>query len=279
MIPIEYDKTLLMGILNITPDSFYDGGKYYSIDKALKHAHNMIEAGVDIIDVGGESSRPGSAAIDAQTECGRVLPVIKELVKFKNVLISIDTTKAQVADKALSAGAHIINDISALRFDPNMVKIVRQTGAYVILMHMQGTPVAMQVNPCYKKNIIDEINGFFKERIDFSVSNGIEKSKIILDPGIGFGKNLGHNLDIIYRCGEFKKLGPPVLLGPSNKRYIGEILEDRDSPNNRVFGTAATVAYAMTQGINIFRVHNVEEMKTVIKTTGAFLKREKTVKL
>jgi len=274
MMPVKNDKTLLMGILNVTPDSFYDGGKYYSIDKALKHAQDMIESGVDIIDVGGESSRPGSAPVDAQTECGRVLPVIKELVKLKNVVVSIDTTKAVVADKALSAGAGIINDISALRADKNMVDIAKQYGAYVVLMHMQGTPATMQANPSYNNGVIDEINKFFKDRIDFSVSNGIEKSKIILDPGIGFGKNLEHNIDIIAKCRDFKKFGLPVLFGPSNKKYIGRLLGDNDSLANRTWGTAATVAYAMMNGIDIFRVHNVDEIKIIINTINTFLKRK-----
>ena len=274
MMPIKFDKIFLMGILNVTPDSFYDGGKYESTEKAIKHAREMIELGVDIIDVGGESSRPGSMPVDAETECGRVLPVIKEIANFKKVAVSIDTTKAVVAEKALLAGASIINDISAMRADKNMVNIAKQSGAYIVLMHMQGTPSTMQVNPRYVNGVINEINNFFEERIDFSVSNGIKKSKIILDPGIGFGKNLEHNIDIIAKCGVFKKFGMPVLLGPSNKRYIGQILGDNDSPSNRIWGTAATVAYAAMNGIDIFRVHNVNEIKIIINTIDVFLKRK-----
>ena len=274
MLPIKFNKALLMGILNVTPDSFYDGGKYDSVDKALNHAMSMIESGVDIIDVGGESSRPGSAPVDARTECERVLPVIKELGKLKNVVVSIDTTKAEVADKALSAGASIINDISALQADKDMVKVAKQSGAYVVLMHMQGNPATMQMEPSYN-NVVDEIMVFFKERIDFSVSNGIGKSKIILDPGIGFGKNLEHNLDIIANCSEFKKFGLPVLFGPSNKRYIGQFLENKDSETNRVWSTGVTVAYAMANGIDIFRVHNFNEIKIVMDFISAFLKRKK----
>ena len=229
----------------------------------------MAEEGADIIDIGGESSRPGAEPVPLEVELERVIPVIRELSDKIDILISIDTYKATVAKEALKAGASIINDISGLRFDPMMAKAAAEAGCPVIIMHMKGTPRDMQKRPLYK-DVVKEITAFFKERISFAVKNGIKKNKIIIDPGIGFGKTVGHNLEIIKRLKEFRKLGVPILLGPSRKSFIGKILNA--DIENRLEGTAAAVAIGIANGADIVRVHDVKEMADVARITDAILK-------
>jgi len=250
------DRVLIMGVLNVTPDSFYDGGSYASAPAAVAHALTMVADGADIIDIGGESSRPGAAPVPAEIELSRVLPVITGIQENSDVLISIDTTKSEVAREAIRAGARIVNDISALRFDPQMGPLIADTGAYVVLMHMQGTPRTMQNDPTYTDPVA-EIKGFLKERIEAAIEAGIPRSRIFIDPGIGFGKRLAHNLAILRGIPSFKELGAPVLIGLSRKSFLGEIL---DLPvEARLTGTIAANAIAIRNGADIIRVHDVKE--------------------
>ena len=265
MLPID-ERTLIMGIVNVTSDSFYDGGKYNDPDKACEHARLLVTQGADIIDIGGESSRPGSKRCSTETELQRVIPVIKKLSSSIKVPISIDTTKAEVARQALDNGANIINDISACRFEPQIVKIAVTYNAPLILMHMQGTPQDMQGNPCYH-DVVAEIKKFLNERINWTISNGVRKENIIIDPGIGFGKLPEHNLEILRKLKEFTELGYPLLVGPSRKSFIGSILGTQ--PKNRLWGTAAAVTMSVVNQANIIRVHDVLEMSQVIKVTEA----------
>jgi dihydropteroate synthase len=215
-------KTLIMGILNLTPDSFYDGSRHNSLENAVKHSGMMIECGVDIIDIGGESSRPGSESVSLEEESSRVIPVIEALVKqfdeirTGKILLSVDTYKSPVAERALDCGVSIINDISGLRFDPAMVKLASERNVPVVVMHMKGVPKHMQDNPDYS-DVVCEIKSFFQERIDFLTAEGIRKENIILDPGIGFGKTTAHNLEILARLKEFRVLGCPLQVGTSRK--------------------------------------------------------------
>ena len=262
-------RTLVMGILNLTPDSFSDGGLFTSVDAAVENAERMVAEGADIIDVGGESSRPGADSVPAEVEMDRVLPVIERLAKAVETPISIDTYKSSVARYALDAGACIINDISALRGDPDMVRIVAEAGVPVVLMHMKGTPRNMQLDPRYD-SLISEIISFLKARIQTAVDAGISPDQIIIDPGIGFGKTVVHNLEIIRRLREFKSLGKPILIGTSRKSFIGKVL---DLPvDDRLEGTAATVALAISGGADIIRVHNVKEMVRVARMTDVIVR-------
>lgn len=252
----------ITGILNITPDSFSDGGNYFCIDDSLKHAENLIAAGVDIIDVGGESSRPGSKPVQASEEIRRVIPVIKEIKKRFNVCVSIDTYKTEVAELAVAAGAEIVNDITAFRHDNgSMAAFVASHNVKVILMHMQGSPETMQDNPEYK-DIIREVLDFFAERIDFALSSGISKDRIIIDPGIGFGKQQKHNLLLLKHLSEFKKLGVPLMVGPSRKSFIGNILNT--GVLHRLEGTIAATLIAAFNGAEYLRVHDVEQIKKAL---------------
>lgn len=261
-------RPYIMAILNVTPDSFSDGGHYLNIGSAVECAKRMAEEGADIIDIGGESSRPGAEPVPLEVELERVIPVISVLSKEIDVPISIDTYKAKVAKEALKAGASIINDISGLRFDPLMAKVAAEAGCPVIIMHMKGVPRDMQKRPVYK-DVVKEITAFFKERISFAVKNGIKKNKIIIDPGIGFGKTVGHNLEIIKQLKEFRKLGVPILLGPSRKSFIGKILNA--TVDKRLEGTAAAVAIGIANGANIVRVHDVKAMADVAKIADAIM--------
>jgi len=259
-----------MGVLNVTPDSFSDGGKFLGVDLAVEQAREMARAGADIIDVGGESTRPGAAAVSAEEELGRVLPVIERL---RDMVVSVDTTKVVVAEQALAAGARIVNDISALRFDSRMVEVVRDAGAGVVLMHMQGTPRTMQQSPHYD-DVIAEVRSFLAERVAFAESHGLKKSQIAVDPGIGFGKTVAHNLQILARLGEFGSLGCPLLVGTSRKSFIGKLLGQREAGrrpgmDGRLWGTAATVAWAVAQGAQVVRVHDVAEMTDVVRMVEA----------
>lgn len=255
-----------MGVMNVTPDSFSDGGLFFDHEKALKRGIELEAEGADIIDIGGESTRPGAIPVPAEEELQRVIPVIKSLSSHVKVPISVDTYKAGVARLAIEAGASIINDISALRFDPDMVKIVREYKTPVVLMHMLGRPRDMQVNPVYG-DVVREVYDFLVERIEFAERSGIRREDIIVDPGIGFGKRLAHNLSLLKHLDIFKGLGCPVLIGPSRKSFIGEVL---DLPvGKRMEGTAAVVAAAIMKGANIIRVHDVRAMKYVAKMVDA----------
>ncbi len=251
-------RTHIMGVLNVTPDSFSDGGKFLRFDEAVAQGMRMAEEGADIIDVGGESTRPGSDPIPLEEELSRVIPVISSLVKRTDVPISIDTYKAEVAKRALDAGAEMINDISALRFDPQMKKIVSQYQVPVVLMHMKGTPKSMQRNPSYQ-DVVGEITQYLKESIMVAQDSGIEKEKIIVDPGIGFGKRLKDNLNILKNLKEFSILGCPILIGCSRKSFIGRILDLQTE--ERLEGSLAALVVAVMNGASIVRVHDVKESR------------------
>lgn len=259
-------KTCVMGVLNVTPDSFSDGGQYLESNKAIEHGITMAREGADIIDVGGESTRPYSRKIAISEELDRVVPVIEGLKKELAIPISIDTCKAAVAQEALKAGASMINDISALRFDRDMASIAAESGVPVILMHMKGMPEDMQKNPTYG-DLIPEIFDFLADAIERSVNAGIKRDLIIVDPGIGFGKTFNHNLKIIKELSRFEPLERPVLLGTSNKAFIGHILGkevyERDT------GTMATIAYGVINGAHIVRVHNVRKAVETVRMIEA----------
>ncbi len=259
-------KTRVMGTLNVTPDSFSDGGQYLESNTAIERGITMAREGADIIDVGGESTRPYSRKITVSEELDRVVPVIEGLRKELAIPISIDTCKGEVAQEALKAGASMINDISALRFDPDMASIAAEAGVPVILMHMKGMPENMQKNPTYG-DLIPEIFDFLDDAIERSVSAGIKRDLIIVDPGIGFGKTFDHNLKIIKELSRFEALERPVLLGTSNKAFIGHILGkevyERDT------GTMATIAYGVINGAHIVRVHNVRKAVETVRMIEA----------
>ena len=258
-----------MGVLNITPDSFSDGGLYLNPKKAVEHGLRLTKEGADIIDIGGESSRPGSDPISLTEELNRVIPVISELKQKTDALISIDTMKARVAERALDAGADIINDISALRADPDMALIAEERKAPVIMMHMLGTtPKTMQDNPCYD-NVLTQIHAFFEERIDYAVTQGIKKSKLLLDPGIGFGKRLEDNLVLLKELSFFEDLNLPLLIGASRKSFIGAILEL--PVTQRLEGTLASTTAAILNGAHIVRVHDVAAVRKAALVTDAIL--------
>jgi dihydropteroate synthase len=263
-------RSYVMGILNVTPDSFSDGARFYDLDAAIKHGMEMAEQGADIIDVGGESTRPGADTVSADEEIQRTEPVIRELSKRIDIPLSIDTTKADVARRALDAGAEIVNDISALRADPEMVDVAVSYQAPVVLMHMLGSPKTMQQDICYD-SIIEDITDFLKERIDFAINNGVERNKIIIDPGIGFGKSVGNdNFEIIREMRSFASLGLPVLVGPSRKAFIGRLLDAE--VDERDIGTLATVSIAIHNGANIVRVHNVAQTKMAAKVADSVIR-------
>ncbi len=255
-----------MGVLNVTPDSFSDGGQFLAREEAIRQGLSMAREGADIIDVGGESTRPYAEKISTQEEIDRVIPVIEALHRDLTIPISIDTFKAHVAREALGAGASILNDITALRFDPDMMSTAAEAGVPVILMHMKGTPADMQKNPKYT-NLIPEIIEFLEDAKDRAVRGGIKERMIVLDPGIGFGKNFDHNLEIIRDLAQFRKLGQPILLGSSRKAFLGHIL-DRE-PRERDTGTMATIAAGVMNGASIVRVHNVKMALDTVRVIDA----------
>ena len=261
------DPTKIMGILNVTQDSFSDGGLYFDKSAAINRAIQMVEEGADIIDIGGESTRPGSEPVPEEEEIRRTIPVIEALVKEISVPISIDTYKSRVANRALEAGASMVNDISGLRFDPDMPDVIAYHDVPVVIMHIKGTPKDMQRNPVYEA-LIPEIMDYLREGIRIAAKAGIKEDKIIIDPGIGFGKTFEHNLDIICNLNEFTLLGKPILIGPSRKAFIGKVLGDLP-PTDRLEGTAAAVAISIFNGANIIRVHDVKEMVHVAKVADA----------
>ena len=260
-------KTYIMGILNVTPDSFSDNGLYFDKTRAIKRALQMAEEGADIIDIGGESTRPGSEPLAIEEELRRTIPVIEALLKETNIPLSIDTYKSGVAKKALDAGASMVNDISGLRFDPGMAKVVAEYKVPLVVMHMKGTPKDMQTNPVYEA-LMPEIMDSLRESIRFAIESGVPEDKIIIDPGIGFGKTYEHNLEIINSLQSLSLMEKPVLMGPSRKAFIGKVLGDVP-PQERLEGTAAAVSISIMNGANIIRVHDVKEMAKVAKVADA----------
>ncbi len=264
-LPWHPDSCQVMGILNITPDSFYDGGEYDAVDKAVERAVEMEKKGADIIDIGGESTRPGSERVSLEEEKERVLPVIEEVSKKVDSLISIDTYKPEIAESAVDSGADIVNDIFGLRKE-GMAEKIAELDVPVIIMHMQGTPRNMQKNPEYD-DVINDISEFFVERIKHAEESGIKKENIILDPGIGFGKKLEHNLEILKRLDEFNSLGHPVLLGASRKSFLKGVLDKE--VDERLYGSLAVAADAVGKDVSILRAHDVEETVDVVRTIEA----------
>jgi dihydropteroate synthase len=262
-------RTHLMGVLNVTPDSFSDGGKFFKLEEAVKQGLQLAEEGAEIIDVGGESTRPGSEPIAIEEELRRVIPVIEELTKRIKMPISIDTYKSRVAKEALDSGASMVNDISGLRYDPEMKKVIAEYDVPLVLMHIKGTPKNMQENPKYE-NLLEDIKSYLNQSISIAEEAGIGEDKIIIDPGIGFGKTLNDNLKILKNLREFKSLGRPIMIGVSRKSFIGKIL---DLPTDeRLEGSLASMAVAIMNGANILRVHDVKESKRVAKLVDAILK-------
>ena len=252
---------LLMGVLNVTPDSFSDGGEHFDTSTAVAHGLEMIAQGADIIDVGGESTRPGSEGVSDDEQIRRVIPVIEELAQTADKPISIDTTSSVVARRALAAGAGIVNDISAGRADEHMFELLAEVGSPLVLMHMLGTPADMQSKPRYD-DVVGEIIAFLARALDKATAVGMHRDRIIIDPGIGFGKTVEHNLEILRRLSEFHRLGRPILLGTSRKSFIGRVL-GQDSPKDRLWGTSATVALAVAAGAHILRLHDIAQMRQV----------------
>jgi dihydropteroate synthase len=267
-------RTLIMGIVNVTPDSFSDGGHFHSLDAAFAQACRLAAAGADIIDIGGESTRPFADSVPAEEEMARVIPVIERLIKHIDVPISIDTTKAVVAEAALKAGAGIINDISAMRLDDGMAAVAANHKVPVILMHMKGEPRTMQLDPTYE-NVVAEVRDFLARAIAKCVEAGISRDKIIIDPGIGFGKTGRHNLELINNLADLTQLDAPILVGPSRKRFIRDLLKDSsedDMPPDRPeveTGTQAAVAASVINGAHIVRVHNVANTKAMLDVLDA----------
>ncbi len=248
-------RPVVMGILNVTPDSFSDGGDFFASDVAIREAYRMVEEGAAIVDIGGESTRPGSDRVPLEEELRRVLPLVEALAGDLPAPISVDTYKAEVAARALEAGAFMINDVSALSMDEGLVDVVRDAGCPVVLMHMLGEPGTMQENPVYD-GVVDEVYDYFVERLNYAVDRGLSEDNLLIDPGIGFGKTLRHNLELIRNLDTFRSLGRPVLLGTSRKRFLGEIL-GLPEPKDRVHATVATTVLGALSDVDIVRVHDV----------------------
>ena len=259
-------RTLVMGIVNVTPDSFSDGGSYANVDDAVKHAIQMVADGAELLDVGGESTRPGSDVVASDEEIRRVVPVIRRIVdELPDVPVSVDTRKAAVARAAADGGASIVNDVSA-GADPAMFGVVADAGAGMVLMHMKGEPKTMQDDPSYY-DVLAEVRGFLGDRVDAAVEAGIGLERLCVDPGIGFGKTLEHNLAILHDIRAFHHLGVPVLVGPSRKRFIGTLTDTE--VDDRIEGTAGVVAWCAAEGVDVVRVHDVKEMTRVVRVVDA----------
>ena len=259
-----------MGVLNVTPDSFSDGGQFNEINSAILHVDKMLKNGADIIDIGGESTKPGSEPVSANEESKRIVPVIKSIKnEYKDVLISVDTYKSSVAKKAIEAGADFVNDISGLTFDDEMVSLLAQRNIPVVIMHINGKPKTMQKNILYS-DLVSDIKRFFNKQCNHAINSGIKESNIMIDPGIGFGKTFDHNFTLLKRLKEFEDLGFPILIGPSRKAFIGDVLNL--PPNERVEGTIATIVAGILNGANIIRVHDVKEIKRATIVTEKILK-------
>ena len=271
------NKTLIMGILNVTPDSFYDGGRYDTINYAIKHAIQMEKDGADIIDIGGESTKPGSVSVPLSVELERVIPVVEELIYKIKIPISVDTYKSEIAKKALEIGAVMINDITALRMDKQLATVVAEHDVPIVLMHMQGTPNTMQFNLEYE-DVMYEIKNFLKIRASYAISCGVKKENIIVDPGIGFGKRTGKgiedNCEIIKRLGELKELEFPILVGASRKTFIGNTSNEKKplSISERLEGSLAAAVAATINGANIIRVHDVKETRRCLNVVDCIIR-------
>jgi dihydropteroate synthase len=263
-----------MGILNVTPDSFSDGGHYFKKNSAVKHALKMVDEGADIIDIGGESTKPFSDPVSLDEELSRVLPVIEALRKETDVCISIDTTKSEVANQALKVGASIINDVSAMEFDKDMVDIALKFDCPIVLMHMKGVPKNMQENPQYS-SLISDIISYLNTRIDFVISKGVDRKKIIIDPGIGFGKSVENNFEIINNLNQFTKLGYPVLLGASRKSFIGITLDVPE--DDRIEGSLAANVIGLQKGVSVFRVHDVDQTRKALTIAKKILNSQQYI--
>jgi dihydropteroate synthase len=260
------DRVHIMGVLNVTPDSFSDGGRYVNPDAAVAHALSMVEQGADVLDIGAESTKPGALPIDEEEERRRLIPIVRAICRQTTIPVSIDTTKASIAQQALDVGAALINDISALRSDARMGDVVAKSGAGLILMHMQGNPQTMQDAAQYT-NVVEEVRDFLKTHLDAAQKAGIHPDRILLDPGIGFGKNCQHNLVLLNRLDAFHTLGRPLVVGVSRKAFIGKIL---GRPiDERLMGTAGAVAVAVMKGARIVRVHDVGPIRDVVKMIEA----------
>ncbi len=259
-------RALVMGVLNVTPDSFSDAGRYFCRELAVEHGRQMAASGADIVDVGGESTRPGSEPVSAEEEKRRALPVIEELAADGGATISIDTQKAEVARAALDAGAQVINDVSALRADPEMAALAAERRVPVCLMHMQGSPKTMQVNPTYHE-VVSEVIQWLAQRVEFAASRGIERERLLVDPGFGFGKTPQHNLELLRRLHELHALRCPVVVGTSRKSTIGAILNA--DMGERLYGTLASVACAVMAGCHVVRVHDVRPALDVVRVCEA----------
>ena len=269
---LNFKNPILMGVLNVTPDSFSDGGKYNTTFRALDHVKNMIDFGAHIIDVGGESTRPGAKSVSEEDEIVRVSETIQSIKKkYPNQLISLDTRKSKVMQHGISIGVDMLNDVSALDFDQLSYQVVKDSGKPIILNHSQGIPENMQNNPTYD-NVLLDIFDYFENKIKFLKDNGIKDEQIIIDPGIGFGKTLEHNLEIISKISIFHSLGYPIMVGPSRKSFIGKIMGEKDNPQ-RLGGTIASVLYSYLQGIQLFRVHDIQETSEALKVYSQFLNK------
>ena len=267
------DRTYIMGVLNVTPDSFSDGGKFQTIDAAIDRAVSMVATGVDIIDLGGESTKPGATPVDEQTELARVIPIIEAIRQHPDtqaIPISIDTTKASVARSAIQAGADIINDVSGGQFDEQMFDTVAQLGVPYALMHMRGTPTTMTQMTKYD-DVVGEILAYFEMQIDRAIECGIDRSQIIIDPGIGFAKTYQQSIELIRHLDRFQRLDLPLLVGVSRKSFIGKIL-DRSDPTQRLWGTSAACCAAIARGVDILRVHDVAEMSDVCRVADVMFR-------
>ncbi len=264
---IEFSgRPLIMGVVNVTPDSFFDGGHYLDTAAAVAHAIRLVEEGADLLDIGAESTRPGADVVTEAEECRRAIPVVTAVAKSVSVPISIDTSKATVARAALDSGAVIVNDVTALRGDSTMVNVIAGTGAGIVLMHMYGTPRTMQLDPCYD-NVSAEVSEFFEERIRFAMAHGIVRRQIILDPGIGFGKLLEHNLTLLAQLCRFEQFECPLMVGVSQKAFLGQLVGR--PVQERQWCTAAAVAIAVDRGAGILRVHDVRAMRDVVQVAAA----------
>jgi dihydropteroate synthase len=273
-----------MGVLNVTPDSFSDSGSFLDAEAAVARARELVAEGADILDVGGESTRPGAEPVSAEEELRRVLPVLEAIAAEElGAEVSIDTSKASVARAAIAAGASIVNDVTALRGDPAMVEVLADSGADCCLMHMLGEPRTMQESPRYV-DVVDEVKAFLEQRLDFAVRAGVREERVMLDPGIGFGKTIAHNLELLDRLDELVALGRPVVVGTSRKGFIGRIVADVAGENEpvavarRLPGTIATNVLALERGASVFRVHDVAAVRGALAVTAATLGRRWTVR-
>jgi dihydropteroate synthase len=265
---ISYSKPVIMGILNLTEDSFYDGGKYINKDIALKRCEEMAMEGADIVDIGAESTRPGAAPVSAGEEIEKIIPLVEAITGNIDIVISVDTYKASVAEEALKAGAEIVNDISAMTFDKTMADTIKRYNAIAVLMHIKGTPADMQKNPHYE-DAIKEIVEYFDERVESALSDGISRDRLIIDPGIGFGKRVEDNIAIIKNISTFRKYGLPLLLGASRKSFIGKLQGESGSPADRLYGTLGIDAYSFINGADIIRTHDVKEHRQMLDVLNA----------